>query len=44
MVELSSGSGSILSAESVGATLLALGGMDPGAYISDASPIEGILS
>ena len=42
--ELASGSGHILSAESIGASLLALAGMDPGAYISDASPIEGILS
>ena len=42
--ELASGSGNILSAESVGASLLALAGMDPGEFISDASPIEGILS
>ncbi|MFT5681613.1 MAG: hypothetical protein ACI8RZ_002519 [Myxococcota bacterium] len=42
--DTAAGSGHILTAESVGATLLTLAGMDPAEHISDASPIEGILS
>ena len=42
--ETDTSSGRILTAESVGATLLALAGMDPAAHLSDATPIEGILS
>jgi hypothetical protein len=42
--ELADSGGHILTAESVGATLLALAGLDPAEHLSDASPIEGILS
>jgi hypothetical protein len=33
-----------LSAEAVGATLLALGGVDPGSYVSGVEPITGLLA
>ncbi len=33
-----------LSAESLGATLLAAGGVDPGAWVQGVSPIEGVLA
>ncbi len=36
-------SGQVLSAEAVGATLLALADIDPGPYVSGVSPIMGIL-
>ena len=35
--------GALLSAESVGATLLQLGDVDPAQFISDASPVSGML-
>lgn len=37
-------SGQVLSAESVGATLLELAGIDPDEFVSGVSPITGILS
>ncbi len=37
-------SGQILSAEAVGATLLALADIDPGPYVSGVQPISGVLA
>lgn len=37
-------SGQILSAEAVGATLMALGGVDPAAYVSGVESLDGILA
>ena len=39
-----SDSGVILSAEHLGATLLALGDLDPSDHIIDAAPIEAVLT
>lgn len=36
--------GALLSVEAVGATLLALGGVDPAEWIPDADPITGVLA
>jgi hypothetical protein len=36
-------SGQVLSAEAVGATVLALAGVDPGPHVSGVQPIEGVL-
>lgn len=36
--------GQVLSAESLGATLLAMADIDPSEFVPDAEPIEGILS
>jgi uncharacterized protein (DUF1501 family) len=41
--ELADG-GKLLSAEAVGAALLAMAGVDPGDFITGADPLEGILS
>lgn len=40
----SSESGEVLSAEALGATLLAYSGVDPAQYVSGVSPITGVLS
>jgi uncharacterized protein (DUF1501 family) len=36
--------GQVLSAEAVGATLLALADVDPGPYVSGVSPITGVIA